>query len=49
MIWLAWQTFATEKLYVGLFVVSSLGLLSHFVLKRLEKRLIPWRSEIEKR
>jgi sulfonate transport system permease protein len=42
MIWTAWQTFATEKLYIGIFATSILGLLFHNGLLRLEEHLIPW-------
>jgi ABC-type nitrate/sulfonate/bicarbonate transport system permease component len=42
MIWMAWQTFATEKLYIGIFVTAGLGLLFHHGLLYLESRLIPW-------
>ncbi len=43
MVWMAWQTFATEKLYVGVFVAAAVGLILHAGTKRLETRLIPWR------
>jgi ABC-type nitrate/sulfonate/bicarbonate transport system permease component len=42
MIWIAWQTFYTEKLYVGVILSAALGTLLHFSLKRLEARLAPW-------
>jgi ABC-type nitrate/sulfonate/bicarbonate transport system permease component len=42
MIWMAWQTFSTEKLYLGVFMTSILGLLFHHGLLRLEASLIPW-------
>lgn len=42
MIWSAWQTFSTEKLYIGILTTSLLGLLLHHGLLRLETRLIPW-------
>ena len=44
MIWMAWQTFATDKLYVGVIVLASLGALLHNSLRRLETVLIPWKS-----
>ncbi|MGQ9635060.1 MAG: ABC transporter permease [Bryobacteraceae bacterium] len=42
MIWMAWQTFATEKLYIGIFSTAMLGVLFHNGLVRLEARLVPW-------
>jgi len=45
MIWMAWQTFATEKLYVAVFVTAASGALFHKSLQRLEARLIPWRGQ----
>src|SRR3990172_2427577 len=47
MIWLAWETLRTEKLYVGIVVIAFLGLIFTFVLKRLERKLIPWQREIQ--
>lgn len=46
MIWLAWQSFATEKLYIGVFTTAALGLLSHAGLRALETRFLPWRRHI---
>ena len=43
MVWMAWQTFSTEKLYVGVFLAAAVGLTLHAGSKRLEARLIPWR------
>jgi ABC-type nitrate/sulfonate/bicarbonate transport system permease component len=42
MIWMSWQTFATEKLYASVAVAALLGLLSGPVFHRLERRLVPW-------
>ena len=42
MIWIAWQTFYTEKLYIGVILSAVLGTLLHFSLKRLEAKLAPW-------
>jgi NitT/TauT family transport system permease protein len=44
MIWMAWQTFYTEKLYIGVLLSASLGALLHFSLIRLEARLVPWKN-----
>jgi len=43
MIWMAWQTFYTEQLYIGVFIAATLGTLLHFSLKRLEANLAPWK------
>lgn len=42
MIWLAWQTFSTDKLYIGVVTAAALGALFHNGLKWIEARLIPW-------
>ena len=42
-IWMAWQTLRTEELYATLLVIGLLGLLIHFILEHLTRRLIPWR------
>jgi len=42
MIWIAWQTFYTEKLYIGVILSAIIGTSLHFSLKRLESRLAPW-------
>jgi len=47
MLWLSWQTFTTEKLYVGVFIASTLGLLFHAGLRYFESKLIPWSSNAE--
>jgi ABC-type nitrate/sulfonate/bicarbonate transport system permease component len=44
MIWMAWQTFYTEKLYIGVILAATLGSILHFSLKRLEDRLVPWKN-----
>jgi NitT/TauT family transport system permease protein len=46
MIWLAWQTFSTEKLYIGVVSAAALGTLFHTGLKWIEARLIPWESTV---
>jgi NitT/TauT family transport system permease protein len=44
MIWMAWQTFSTERLYVAVAVTAALGGLTHLAIHRLERRLIPWKA-----
>ncbi|MEO7651470.1 MAG: ABC transporter permease [Bryobacteraceae bacterium] len=45
IIWLAWQTFSIERLYVGVILAASVGALLHLGLKQLENRWIPWKAE----
>jgi len=44
LIWLAWQTLATERLYVGILLAASLGIFMHRGLAALETKLVPWRA-----
>jgi NitT/TauT family transport system permease protein len=44
MIWMAWQTFYTEKLFIGVILAAILGTILHFSLKRLEAGLVPWKN-----
>ncbi|HXE80470.1 MAG TPA: ABC transporter permease [Vicinamibacterales bacterium] len=44
MIWIAGETFAMEKLYVGILIAALLGGLSHAALRRLEAILVPWKA-----
>ena len=44
MIWMSWQTFATEKLYASVMVAAALGLMSGPVFRLLERRFVPWKS-----
>lgn len=44
MIWLAWQTFSADRLYVGLAAAGLLGFLSQTLLRSIERRLLPWRQ-----
>jgi NitT/TauT family transport system permease protein len=46
MIWMAWQTFATEKLYIGVILSAALGMTLHRSLRWLERRLIPWKAAV---
>lgn len=43
LIWMAWETLATERLYVGIFLAASLGFLMHRGFNSLEAVLVPWR------
>jgi ABC-type nitrate/sulfonate/bicarbonate transport system permease component len=44
MIWMSWQTLATEKLYVGIVLTAVLGAISHTGLRWMERRITPWRQ-----
>ena len=44
MIWMAWQTFAIEKLYVSVIAAAGAGAVAHVFLREMERRLIPWRA-----
>lgn len=44
LIWLSWQSFAVEKLFVGVVAAGLLGAFFHVSLRWLEKRLIPWKA-----
>ena len=43
IIWLAWETLATERLYVGILVAATLGIVVHRIFFRLEEAFVPWR------
>jgi NitT/TauT family transport system permease protein len=42
LIWSAWETFAVEKMYVGLFMIALIGFLLTMVLNEIEKIFVPW-------
>ena len=44
LIWMAWQTFTPDRLYIAVFVVAGTGALLHYTLLYVEKLLIPWKS-----
>ena len=44
LIWSAWETFAVEQMYVGLFMIALLGFLFTHVLNALERWIVPWKS-----
>jgi ABC-type nitrate/sulfonate/bicarbonate transport system permease component len=45
LIWTSWQTLVVENMFVGIIVVTILGVLSTFLLRECERLLIPWRSD----
>jgi ABC-type nitrate/sulfonate/bicarbonate transport system permease component len=44
LLWMAWQTFATERLYIGIACTALTGALVHEALHYSERRLLPWRQ-----
>lgn len=45
LIWTSWETLVVENMFVGIIVITILGVLSTFLLHELERRLIPWRND----
>ncbi|MFC1848210.1 ABC transporter permease [Chloroflexota bacterium] len=45
MLWLAWETFRIERVYVAIGVIAVLALLLNPILKLIERRLAPWAQE----
>jgi len=45
LIWSSWQTLVVENMFVGIIVVTVLGVLSTFFLREIERRLVPWRYD----
>lgn len=44
MIWSAWETFAVEQMYVGLFMIALIGFVITLTLNELERVIIPWKA-----
>ena len=45
LIWSSWETLVIENMFVGIIVITVLGVVSTFLLKELERVLIPWRRD----
>ena len=45
MIWSAWETFAVARMYVGLFVIALIVFGLSFLLREVERRVIPWKQD----
>jgi ABC-type nitrate/sulfonate/bicarbonate transport system permease component len=43
LIWNAWETFAVEQMYVGLFMIALIGFVLTLALNELERFIIPWK------
>lgn len=44
LIWMSWETLATERLYVGILLSASLGIAMHRCLVALETAAVPWKG-----
>lgn len=44
LIWNSWQTFAIEKMYVGLIVTGILGWLFNLIMDEIERMFMPWKA-----
>lgn len=45
LIWSSWETLVVEKMFVGIIVITVLGVISTFLLHEVERLLIPWRYD----
>ena len=45
LIWASWQTLVVENMFVGIIVVTVLGVLSTLFLHECERLLVPWRRD----
>lgn len=45
LIWVSWQTLVVENMFVGIIVITILGVLSTLFLHEVERLLVPWRRE----
>jgi len=45
LIWTSWETLIIENMFVGIIVITVLGVVTTFILREIERALIPWRKE----
>lgn len=45
LIWVSWQTLVVENMFVGIIVITILGVLSTLFLHEVERLLVPWRRD----
>lgn len=45
LIWASWQTLVVENMFVGIIVITILGVLSTLFLHECERLLVPWRRD----
>jgi ABC-type nitrate/sulfonate/bicarbonate transport system permease component len=45
LIWTSWESLVIEKMFVGIIVITLLGVVFNAILKEVERLCIPWRNE----
>jgi ABC-type nitrate/sulfonate/bicarbonate transport system permease component len=45
LIWSSWEVMRVENMFVGIIVITVLGVLTTFALREIERWAIPWRKE----
>jgi NitT/TauT family transport system permease protein len=45
LIWSSWEVLRVENMFVGIIVITVLGVVTTFVLREIERWAIPWRKE----
>lgn len=45
LIWTSWETLLIENMFVGIIVITVLGVVTTFILREVERAVIPWRKE----
>lgn len=45
LIWTSWETLWIEQMFVGIIIVTLLGVVTTVLLKEIERYLIPWRRD----
>lgn len=45
LIWTSWESLVIEKMFVGIIVITVLGVVFNVILKEVERLCIPWRNE----
>lgn len=43
LIWTSWETLLVDRMFVGIIVITALGVLSSWLLHELEIHFVPWR------
>ncbi len=45
LIWTSFEVMRIENMFVGIIIITLLGIVTTFLLKEAERRLLPWRSD----
>jgi NitT/TauT family transport system permease protein len=45
LIWTSWETLIIENMFVGIIVITILGVITSIMLREVERAVIPWRKE----